>query len=318
MSDLDVAAGSPPALRERAGIGAGTALMLAVINVLWAASAIAAKAALGGLGGASRGVGPWTLGFVRFAPAAIAFLLYLRVSRRWRPILAEHRKDYLLLGLFGLAFTYGVFYGGLQWTSATEGTLLVSAEPVFIALIARLVLREQLARTQWLGLALGLLGVYLLVNRGIEPKVSAPALGNAWIAVALCFEAYSGVIGKRLARQYPGLMVLAVEMLVGSAAMLPLALREVVAGRSAWPSLPVTIGIAYLAFVCTVFCYGVWFHLLPRLKLSSMAGFLYIQPLMGPVYGRLLLGERLSLWTIAGGLAVVAGVCLVASRDSSG
>ncbi|MGC8667045.1 MAG: DMT family transporter [Chthonomonadales bacterium] len=299
-------------------MGAGAAFTLAAINMLWAASAIAAKAALGSGAPNSHGVGPWTLGVCRFAPAALVFLLYLRITGQLRPMQKEHRRDFLLIGILGLAFTYGIFYGGLRWTSATEGTLLVSAEPVFIALMARAVLHERLTGSQWAGMGIGFAGVYLLVNRGFQPTMSANVLGNIMIAAALCFEAYSGVIGKRLAAYYPGVMVLAIEMLVGSAVMLPWAVWEVCTGRSGLPSAGGAVGMAYLAIVCTMICYGVWFHWLPKFRLSSMAGFLYIQPVMGPVYGRLFLGERLSLWTCIGGIAVVAGVWLVAARDAAG
>jgi len=317
VSDRDIPADARAEIRTPTGIGAAVGLMLVLINVLWAGSAIAAKAALGSSSAPSRAVGPWALGFARFAPAAAVFLIYLRLTGGWKPISKEHRRDFLLLGIFGLALTYGIFYGGLRRTSATESTLLVSAEPVFIALMARVMLRERLTADQWLGLGIGFIGVYVLVNRGLVLHTSSNVVGNACIALALCFEAYSGVISKRLARHYPGVMILAVEMLVGSGAMFPLAVWEIHAGPWSWPSIPGVLGIAYLAIVCTIFCYGAWFHLLPRLRLSSMAGFLYIQPVMGPVYGRLFLRERLEVWTCVGGIIVAAGVWLLARGEAA-
>ncbi len=76
-------------------------------------------------------------------------------------------------------------------------------------------------------------------------------------------------------------------------------------GLSEWAA------VAYLTLICSALCYGVWYALLSRHTVSSMAAFLFIQPLMGPVLSYVLLKETLGGWSILGGLLVILGVALV-------
>jgi len=69
--------------------------------------------------------------------------------------------------------------------------------------------------------------------------------------------------------------------------------------------------VGYLTLICSALCYGVWYALLSRHTVSSMAAFLFIQPLMGPVLSYVLLKETLGGWSILGGLLVILGVALV-------
>lgn len=291
----------------------GAALLLAFINILWAASAIAAKIALGDMGGQTAGkVGPYTLAFTRFGAAALLLYLFLRLRGHAIAIRRADLRSFALLGALGIAATYGIFYGGMRFTTATEASLIIAAEPILIALTARLLLGERLRRIQSIGLAVGFAGVYLIIVQGLVPTLSASVLANAVIAFALCFESLASVIGKRLSGLYPGLVVITVGMGVGAAALLPFAAVELARRPPGVPGVPEAASIGFLTVVCSFLCYGVWFSLLARYNVSAMAGFLFIQPMMGPLYGYLFLGERLHPWTAVGAALVLSGVWLVA------
>lgn len=296
--------------------GATVALVLACI--LWAASSIAAKVALGDGSAAANGtMGPFTLAAVRFGVGGAVLYAFLRIRGHWMPVRPEDRGRFLLLGGLGIGLTYMVFYGGMRFTTATETTLLVAAEPVLIALLARMILRERLTPLQGSGLAVGVAGVYLIVVRGLVPRAEGTVLANAVVAVSLVFESYSSIVGKRLTSTYPGLVVAATGMLLGAAMLAPFAVHEALSrgmstlGAAQWSA------VAYLTLVCSCLCYGVWYSLLRRYPVSKMAAFLFIQPLLGPVYGYVLLGETMTMWTVAGAVLVVAGVWMVAAPSAA-
>ena len=286
---------------------------------LWAGSSVAAKVALSSSSTIPPGkVGPFLLAAVRFGLAGALLFAFCRWRGYWRPIPSRDRRAFVALGTFGIAFTYGVFYGGIRFTTATETTLLVAAEPVLIALLARAVLGERMRATQISGMLVGLAGVYLIVMRGLTPTLQGTAVANAVVTGALVFEALSSVIGKRLTQSYPGLQVAALGMLIGAAVLLPFAVHETIAHHVGLPGPVEVLAIVYLTLVCSALCYGIWYLLLPRFSLSSMAAFLFIQPVLGPVYGYLLLGERMGIWTILGGGLVMLGVWLVAAYTENG
>jgi drug/metabolite transporter (DMT)-like permease len=286
-------------------------LLLIVINLFWAASSVTAKIAL-------TSMGPCTLSFARSAPAAV--LLYLLIRLRGGRVRVE-RRDYgrfFFLGAFGLAATYSIFYSGIQGTSVNEATLLIAAEPILIALMARVALGERLSQVQTLGMAAGFAGLYVIIMRGLLPRFDGTAVANTVIALALCFECYASVVGKQLSIRYSGLMIVAVEMGLGAMVLAPFAVGEIVRGSYAPAASAVWASVAYLSLVCSFFCYGVWFWMLPRYKVSSMAGSLFIQPMMAPIINFLIGGERLGAWTIAGACLVMLGVWLVAIVGEKG
>ncbi len=307
---------TPPSPSPSSRVPLGAAALLALINVLWAGSAIPAKIVLGSAALSVPGkVGPYTLAFARFAPAAL--LLYLTLRLRGQRIRLERRDlpRFFLVGALGIALTYGIFYGGIRGTTASEASLLITAEPILIAFFAALFLHERLHRWQWGGMAAGFAGVYLVVNQGIVPHFSTSAAANAVVAIALCFEVSSGILAKKLVSRYSGLVVVTVEMAVGAMLLLPFAFLEMRSAPGHGLDALSLGSIAYLGLICSFLCYGVWYMLLPRLKLSAMAGFLFIQPVMGPLLGTLILGERLSLWAGIGAALVLSGVWLVVSRE---
>ena len=128
----------------------------------------------------------------------------------------------------------------------------------------------------------------------------------------MLFESSATVVGKNLTARYPGMVVVTLESLVGFLAVLPLALYESATSGCWIPGSAALAGVVYLALVCSFFGYGVWFTLMRHTDLSSMAGFLFLQPMLGPVIAYAVLHERLGLWTFAGAALVISGVWLVA------
>ncbi|MCC6730095.1 MAG: DMT family transporter [Chthonomonadales bacterium] len=292
------------------------ATLLTTISALWAASALAAKVALGGPGGGGAGtLGPYTLAFVRFGVAGVLLAAVQRARGRRMALGRSDRWPAIVLGLCGITITYSVFYGGMRWTTATETTLLVAAEPIVIAVLAWLLLHERVGPLRALGLGIGFVGVYLIVVQGWVPRPTGTAAGNALVTAALCVEAYTSILAKRLVRRYPGLTVLVYEMVFGSLLLLPMAVWECAARRQGVPSAQAMVAIAYLTLVCSLLCYTAWFWLLPRLDVSRMAVFLFIQPFVGAVLGHVVLNEPFGAWTAAGAALVVAGVWLVSAPN---
>src|SRR5262245_29252525 len=108
-------------------------VLLILINLLWAGSQVAAKAAL-------TAVGPFTLTVLRFFPAGLLLLALSRIERESLPIRRADWPGFFGLAFLGIALTYGIFYIGVDRTTATDSSLLFACEPILIALFARLFL----------------------------------------------------------------------------------------------------------------------------------------------------------------------------------
>lgn len=263
------------------------------INLLWGGSAVSARYALDVFG-------PFTLAALRFLPAGLLLFLVMPGEMRRTRILPQDRLPLVMLGLIGVGVTYSVFYYGLRSTTAIDASLLFACEPILIALVAGIWLHERLTLRQWGGMLLGLAGIWLIAGR---------AAGN-WIALlGLCCESATSVLAKRLANRYPGLLVVAYEMLIGALLLLPFAAAEA-ARKPIHGSVAGVAGLIYLSLICSALCYGIWYHSLSRYPVSVMGAFILIQPLMGPLYGWLLRGEEMKPGSLIGALLVLLGVTL--------
>lgn len=282
-------------------------VLLIGINLLWAGSSLAAKIAL-------QSIPPMTLAFVRFSLAAL--LMYgvalargvdMRVARRdW--------SHFWAMGILGLALTYLLSYAGIERTTASESALIIATEPVFLALLAYFYLREKLTPAKIFGILAGLGGVYFIVANGWQlPRLSGMVIGDMMIALGLVFEAGSSIVGKGLVARYPAISVMTYQMTSGAIALAPFAAWELIySGRVLTiPPAPALWSLLYLVLPCTVFAYTVWFTILDKRSAGEMSVYLFVQPVGGAFLGAYFLGDKITLYTLAGAALVLLGVALI-------
>jgi drug/metabolite transporter (DMT)-like permease len=99
----------------------------------------------------------------RFSLAGIVILAIALVRRELRQLTGSDTWGFALLGVANNALYLGLGYTGLQSVSAGLGGLIVSANPVFTAALAALLLGEALTWRKVLGLLLGIAGVAFIV-----------------------------------------------------------------------------------------------------------------------------------------------------------
>jgi drug/metabolite transporter (DMT)-like permease len=118
--------------------------------------------------------------------------------------------------------------------------------------------------------------------------------------------------------RHPALVVTACSIVWGAAAMLPLALLEWATGPPAAWTPGNLAGTLYLGVVMTALGYAVWNWCLERVEAPRVAIFLNIQPLGGALIGVWWLGERLTAFTVAGGLLILLGLHLTVKARRRG
>ncbi|GBD17316.1 hypothetical protein HRbin26_02236 [bacterium HR26] len=293
----------PPAFSELAGH-----LLLAFTAVMWGASFVGTKLVV-------DTIPPLTLGFLR---AALATLLLVGCARLAGQRLAVPWREWRWLALLG-ALGIGYFYIGLnlalRWTTATAASLLSLPYPVMTAVGARLFLKEAIGPRRAAGIALALAGA-----AGLTLATTQDSVGGAWIGNLLAFSttiawtAYT-LIGREVLPRLSPLVATTHVMLAGALSLLPLALAELIAGRVprfTGESVAVT---AFLGLVCTGVAYLTWNRGLALLGATRASVYLYVQPLAVILLAIPILGERLTLPTVAGGLVVVLGTWLAVRPD---
>ncbi len=290
---------------------AGAWAMLIFSNMLFAGSYVGAKLAL-------REISPIMLNVLRFCLASLVLVPIVLAGRNHLRFPPRMLPRFAGLVLLGFVLNKLFEYIGLDLSTASDTALLISTESIFTVLLSWLVLRERLSRAVVLALAVGMVGVYLIIERGFIPQVDAlqgdtgkRILGDLLVIGALLFEAGYTVSGKSLLGRFPALLITAASIIGSLVIWLPLGAAEV--ARVGWPHLSFWgwFGVAWLAILVTVIGYFLWFQALTVVDASSAAPSLFVQPLLGTLSAILFLGEQLTWATIVGGVLILTSVYFV-------
>jgi len=272
-------------------------------NVVYGTSYVVARVTL-------ESIPPAMLAFTRLALGALALVLFSR-RQPAPPLSGPDRRAIAWMGILGFAGAYVCSNWGIAHSTATNGALLITVEPIAMILLSPWYLGERLSRRGAIGAALTIAGTVVLVVNGIPgvtEKLVPHWAGDLVLVVAgVAYASYS-LLGRRVLERHPPLGVTIRSLVWGAAALLPIAALEWAAGaRPIWSATAVS-GTLYLAVVITALGYVVWNWALARVPAPRAAIFLNVQPIVGALLGAVVLGEPVTVFTAAGGILVVTGL----------
>jgi drug/metabolite transporter (DMT)-like permease len=287
-------------------------------------SAILAAAAVGLQVGAAtvasravvEEVGPATLALLRYAIGACCLLPFFLAAPRVR-FQGRDLAAVAALGIGQFGILVALLNVGLLHVTSARAALLFATFPLMTMLLAAALGRERLSVTKALGVAISFAGVGL----ALLDKLAVEAAGaGAWAGVAAVLgAALTGAVCSVLYRpylqKYPTLPVSTLAMIASvfflGLLAVPEGALEIVPrlGPSAWAVIffiGVSSGIAYFG----------WLWALGRLPPTQVTVFLSLSPITAALLGALLLGESLTLLTLAGLAAVVSGLVVAFARPA--
>jgi len=283
--------------------------LLILANVLWACSYVAAKYVLRDISANMMNALRMIISAMVLLPLLIALRKDLNLTRRDLPQLA-------LLAIIGIVMAKTLEFGGLAFSTASDVALLITSESIFTAVLSWLLLRERFKPMTVFALLLGLVGVYLIVERSLLPNIPSGGgalriLGDVLVILGLICEAFYTVRGKAMLVKHPPLLITSAAIVGSALVWIPLAGGEVL--YSGWHSLSVTawLGLGWLAIMSTVVAYLAWFKGLEKIEGSAAASTLFVQPLLGTILAIMLLNDQILPTTIIGGIFIVVSVYLI-------
>jgi drug/metabolite transporter (DMT)-like permease len=225
-----------------------------------------------------------------------------------------------MLTLLGFVLNKAFEYFGLALSTASDVALLIATESLFTAVLSWTLLRERVTAAGVAALVVGLVGVYLIVERGVIPNLGGGAgsgriIGDLLVIFSLLLESGYTILGKRTLAQMPPLLFTAATLVGSLFVWIPAG--AVAVARAGWPHLSVAgwVGVVYMALVATVLGYWLWFRALAVVDASTAAPTLFIQPLLGAALGVWLLHDSLTWATWLGGGLIFASLLLVMRHE---
>ena len=271
---------------------------LLVVQVLFGLFPVFGTMAFAPGGFEPLGVASWRLLTGALVLGGLAFHVH---GRAMLPARADLPR-LALCGFFGIALNQGLYLTGLQRSTAANAGLIICLIPVFTFAIAALSGQERFSARRAIGMGVAFLGLLpLFFGRGAS-LLDEHALGNALIAANAVAYAVYLVISKPLVRRYPPLVVIGWAYLL-SLPYVPFFLSAA-SMRPADPTqAAVWWSLAYVLAFPTVIAYLLNIFALGRVRASTTAFYIYLQPLLAIGASWWLLDERLSSqmgWASAG------------------
>ena len=292
-----------------------TWMAIAGLLVLWGSAFAGIRAgmrltAAGAVG--ADGYGPGELALLRFGTASVVLALYALANRMRLP----ERSELPLIGLAGF-LGISVYHVALNFGEVTvqagAASLLISAAPVFTALLSVAILKERLTGLGWFGILLAFAGVALIALSGGQGLHFTP--GALLILLAATVAAVYSILSKQLLRRHTALEFTCYSIWAGTLPLLiflPGLLRCLPVAAPA-----ATFAGIYLGIFPAAIAYLLWNHALARMPASLLSSFLYLSPVLASIIAWVWLGEVPALLTVVGGGIAILGVILVQTKGTA-
>lgn len=294
----------PPSFRWSAQLAIAAAP--AVFVVLWASGFIGARLGL-------PYAEPMTFLTVRMgAVVALLGLIALVTRPPW-----PDRAGTLHSAITGL-LVHGCYLGGVfvsinHKMPAGLSALVVSLQPVLTSTLANRLLGERVVLRQWIGLLLGVAGVYLVV----QARTAGDASAIAWIAITISLIGIT--IGTLYQKRFGG----GIDWRTGFFVQYLAAGLLFAIGAVTFETLKVQwtgeflIAVAWLVFVLSFGAIWLLYFLIRRQAATRVVSLFYLTPPLTALMAYVLFGERFSPLALAGMAVCVVGVALVNWRTDA-
>ncbi|MDN3279310.1 DMT family transporter [Frankia sp. RB7] len=276
-------------------------LAIGVFCLLWSYAFVAGKIGV-------THCPPLILLAARFSLAGILILGATAVRGDWS-LSWRDAAIFAVLGIANNALYLGLGYTGLQSVSAGLGGLIVSANPVFTAALAALLLGEGMTWRKASGLLLGIIGVTLIVWHRLS--VGTDSLHGIIFTLASLASIVVGTILFKLLAPKGSLWIgNGVQNLAAGIVLTPVALTF--ADFHAIDLTPGLIGaFVFLVLGGSILAYWLWFHLLKVCGATAASAYHFLMPPLGMLFAYLVLGEHVEARDLLGIIPVALGIYLV-------
>ena len=275
--------------------------------LIWSSAFAAAKIAL-------PHCPPLLLLSARFlAAGSIMLALAAALGRLQRPAGADLAK-LLLLGVLNNAVYLGFSFSGMQTVSSAFGAVIISTNPLLVALLAAPVLGERLTWSKLFGLLLGMIGVAIVLRSRLG-GAQEDWHGTILVVAGLLALVAGTVLFKKLKPGGDLWAGTALQCLSGGLVLLPVALAKENLGDI--DPTPALLGaFAYLVLAVSIGAFWLWFRLLETRSATEASALHFLMPPLGLLFGWLIFREPVGWLDLAGIIPIAIGIALVTRADA--
>ena len=278
-------------------------VLLILIAIIWALNFSVVKVSL-------QEIDSLSFNALRYILAA-GLLAYTARARGYS--LKVDREDFW--PLVGIALVGNVLYQlffiiGVDYTYSANAAVILGTIPVWVALLSHLFTDEKLTRYKSIGIGLAFTGIVLIVT-GSKAGISIASktfLGDVIILCAAISWGVYTILAKRFLTKYPSTQFTGVMSIIGMIFLLIIGLPNLTQVNWTGISLKGWGGIFYSGLLSIGLAYLIWNNSVSKIGAVRTAAYQNLVPVLGLVFGVVLLQEALTLQQYSGSALVIVGI----------
>jgi drug/metabolite transporter (DMT)-like permease len=288
-----------PSPVNRLGVAA-----VVITVVLWASAFVGIRAV-----GPSFSPGSLTLGRLAIAAVVLGLVVLPKLrnlpkGREWWPILAY---GVMWFGGYNVALN-----AAEHMLDAGTAALLINVNPILVAVMAGVILKEGFPRWLIIGSLIAFAGV-AVIALGSGQRSAADVVGVLLCLLAAVLAAVSVIVQKPVLRKFPAAQATWFGIMIGAICCLPFSGQLL--GELQQAPLPATLGLVYLGIFPTAIAFTTWAYALSLIDAGRLAATTYLVPGTTILISWLVLGEVPTVWGLVGGVICLLGVGLTRRKS---
>ena len=225
--------------------------------------------------------------------------------------LKKHLLDFVILGFINIAIPWMLISWAEQFIDSGTAAILNGTVPLFTIVISPIFIEDDhITIPKLSGLAIGFIGVVLLMLPSIQDGWNDNLIGQAVFLLATLSYAVSTVFARKRMHNLPSQLQAFLQLIAGMTIIWSIALfteRPMV-----FPQLPITrLALLWLGLLGSSAAYLIYFSLLHKMGPTRVATVTYIPPLVGVILGAVFLGEVFYWQTLLGAALILSGITIV-------
>ena len=220
--------------------------------------------------------------------------------------------------LFGVALNMLTFFKGLSLTSPISAAVIMVTTPMIVLVLSALIIKERMRKRKVFGIVMGLVGTAFLILYGKSIGSATHAgLGNFLVFVNAVSYGFYLIIVKKLMDKYNAFSFVRWIYLFGFLMVLPFGWSQFEAVN--WSTVPAIISwkIVFVVAFSTFLTYLLNLLSMKELKPTTVAVFIYLQPLFATVFAIGLGKDELNWVKISAAILIFSGVYLVTQKKEA-
>jgi drug/metabolite transporter (DMT)-like permease len=216
---------------------------------------------------------------------------------------------------FGVAFNMLTFFKGLSLTSPISAAVIMVSTPMIVLTLSALIMKERMQKRMVFGIILGLVGTAFLILYGKSIGSATNAgLGNFLVLVNAISYGFYLIIVKKLMDKYNAFTFVKWIYLFGFIMVLPFGWSQFQTVEWALVPMGICWKIGFVVVFSTFLTYLLNLLSMKELKPTTVAVFIYLQPVFATIFAIGLGKDELSLVKIVSAILIFVGVYLVTQK----